>query len=68
MIFGQTHEQLRTKRLLREQWHTWFAWYPVQLMDGRRAWLQYVRRKRHWHIGRLVKWEYCGHVTGNKIF
>jgi hypothetical protein len=26
------------------QWHDWFAWYPVQLIDGF-VWLQIVERK-----------------------
>lgn len=27
------------------EWHRWFAWHPVTLVDGRRAWLCYVQRK-----------------------
>ncbi len=25
--------------------HPWFAWYPVQLNDGRTAWLETVKRR-----------------------
>ena len=27
------------------QWHRWFAWHPVELVDKRVAWLEYVERK-----------------------
>lgn len=30
----------------------WFAWYPVKLKDGRRAWLTVVKRTRHY------RWEF----------
>ena len=29
-----------------ENWHYWFAWYPVRLDSDRVAWLQMVERKR----------------------
>ena len=41
----------------KKHWHTWFAWWPVVLVDGRRAWWQYVeRRVTHWYHG--SEWEY----------
>ena len=29
----------------KEKWFSWFAWYPVQLLDGRWAWLQRIERR-----------------------
>jgi len=26
-------------------WHSWFAWHPVLLNDGRMAWLETIERK-----------------------
>lgn len=28
----------------RGEWSKWFAWHPVTLDDGRRAWLEMVER------------------------
>ena len=27
-------------------WRRWFAWHPVQLIGGRRAWLRFVERNQ----------------------
>jgi len=49
MIFGKTYKE---EAEITDRWwkqyiqpHSWFAWYPVRLQDGRRAWLEYVVRK-----------------------
>jgi hypothetical protein len=32
------------------EWHPWFAWRPVRLISGERAWLRVVsRRDMFWH-------------------
>jgi hypothetical protein len=43
------------------EWHRWFAWYPVPVIDGKRryAWFQSVERK--WGTSRysgIIKWRY----------
>ena len=40
----------------KEQWHDWFAWYPIRVGEHDCRWLETVRRK-----GRMVwghDWEY----------
>ncbi|HEY6018532.1 MAG TPA: hypothetical protein VIY48_01095 [Candidatus Paceibacterota bacterium] len=33
-----------------EQWHPWFAWYPVYHIDSRTwMWLETVNRRLVWH-------------------
>lgn len=44
MIWGETKAE-RNERMF-ETWTKWFAWVPVELEDGRMAWLQTVYRKR----------------------
>ncbi|WP_026868798.1 hypothetical protein [Inquilinus limosus] len=52
MIFGMTNtersyrEQLRRQQ--RRKWRSWFAWRPVQLTNGRYAWLQTVETAMVW--------------------
>jgi hypothetical protein len=29
------------------EWHSWFAWFPVEVGDGQTAWLQTVERRLH---------------------
>lgn len=41
MIWGETWEH-RNERC--REWHSWFAWRPVGLIDGRLAWLEVVER------------------------
>jgi hypothetical protein len=31
----------------REEWHRWFAWYPVRI-GNQRVWLETVERKGRW--------------------
>lgn len=57
------------KRNLEEQWHKWFAWYPVcvnknTLDKAKYAWLEYVWRKddttmryHDWLYKELQEWE-----------
>jgi hypothetical protein len=42
MIWGETDEQ-KISRL--RKWRRTFAWWPVQLSDGRRAWLCHVEKR-----------------------
>ena len=46
MIFGKTYSQqerdLQAEIAERAKWRTWFAWFPVELSDGRWAWWQNV--------------------------
>lgn len=44
------------KKREREQWHRWFAWYPVRLADNDCRWLEYVERKGELDDGWW--WEY----------
>jgi len=40
-------------------WHNWFAWYPVDTVDGGWAWLVIVKRRRcqfHSHIDGGLGW------------
>jgi hypothetical protein len=30
---------------LTAQWHRWFAWRPVELVNGRFAWLRWLERR-----------------------
>lgn len=43
MIWGETYEMRQARE---GKWHTWFAWYPTWLADGRIAWLQTIERRR----------------------
>lgn len=37
---------LHRKLLAKQEWHKWFAWFPVTFMDGNQtAWLCFVKRK-----------------------
>lgn len=50
MRFGKTnieiYEKYEKRRLTKSG--KWFAWYPVQLKDGRTVWLEYVYRMHKW--------------------
>jgi hypothetical protein len=39
--FGKTKD----KHEFLENWHDWFAWYPVEIKMGYFAWLEVVERK-----------------------
>jgi hypothetical protein len=66
MKFGETVTQWHTRKMKRRnkmeeagllEWHPWFAWYWVDLDDGRTAWLETVERK---YVG---LWAYSVHLT-----
>jgi len=42
MIWGKTYKEQKIHRQTK-----WFAWYPVQLKDGRWCWLECVWRFEH---------------------
>jgi len=44
---GETEEQ----RMVREdEWHKWFAWFPLQMPDGTWVWLERVERRARRYI------------------
>lgn len=49
---GETIEE-RSKRL--EEWHLWFAWYPVRVGPHDCRWLEYVERRMT-----FFSWGVCG--------
>lgn len=64
MIYGKTNQEQTIEKLAwREKyyhtWHKWFAWYPIQLRNGRKVWWQTIYRKRYNPINRSNwYWEY----------
>lgn len=59
MIWGRTKQQAHDRLRALNQWQPWFAWHPVQLDDGRWAWLRTVeRRGQYLHGGWEVYWEW----------
>jgi hypothetical protein len=55
---GETHEE---KALRLENWHRWFAWYPVRVGSHDCRWLEAVERKgtfRGWIGDPYWEWEY----------
>ncbi len=57
MIWGSTYETQNLKLI----WNEWFAWHPVQLLDGRWVCGQTILRK-YWKpegtSNVLSRWEY----------
>ena len=53
MVWGRKDS---TRPNLRE-WHSWFAWRPVCLEDGRWAWLCRLERKMDW--GFVLGMDWC---------
>jgi hypothetical protein len=56
MKWGKTKSQKIKEELFRNNWHKWFAWYPIH--NGNQwVWLEYVERRRsdYWSH---YKWEY----------
>ena len=37
------------KNKVKEDWHDWFAWYPVRVAEGDCRWLETVERKGELH-------------------
>jgi hypothetical protein len=46
-----------------QEWHTWFAWRPVVLSDGRIAWFHRIQRRWQHDDGNWAgdnsHWEYA---------
>lgn len=42
------------KNKLKEDWHDWFAWYPVRVAEGDCRWLETVERKGELHYDFLA--------------
>lgn len=61
MIFncGLTWEE---KFKLKQQWHRWFAWYPVRTGDHECRWLEYIEQqliiRRYPSHRTITLWEY----------
>ena len=51
MLFGETYA---AKHARLTKWRTWFAWRPVQLPDGRMAWLQPVWRRSYYDYDKPI--------------
>lgn len=48
-------------------WHSWFAWYPVWIIDGDDeylVWWEHVVRRRVWVEDRYI-WQYDFHRGGS---
>lgn len=41
----------RTAPIALDDWHRWFAWFPVTMVDGSRAWLEPVARRALSNVG-----------------
>lgn len=39
------------RRKDKEQWHKWFAWYPIRVIDGSCRWLEIVHRSGYSYTG-----------------
>jgi len=49
------------KRLAREQWHRWFAWFPVKVGERDCRWFEFVERKGAYYFTLYESgwdWEY----------
>lgn len=51
MIWGETTAAFNLRITA---WHPWFAWHPIQLEDGRMAWLCQVERQ--WRVDECANW------------
>ena len=56
-----TNKTWEHKYYKKEQWHRWFAWYPVDIeefTDGSKikVWFQTIWRRGEWYDG--WEWEY----------
>ena len=57
MILGKTYLDKRNIKKYKND--VWFAWYPIQLEDGRWIWLQKVKRFLTSSIsGRMLWYKY----------
>jgi hypothetical protein len=37
------------KRAAKQEWHNWFAWFPVRVGDRDCRWFETVKRKGHYY-------------------
>lgn len=72
MIFGKTVHQKREEAQARLKYlyenRVWFAWHPVQLNDGRRAWLTNVERDYGISITENSKEYYIAWASDDPIY
>lgn len=61
MIWGSTNAEKDARIKALAQWRPWFAWHPVQTIDGRWAWLRTVERRGQyvWADYPVWVWDYC---------
>jgi hypothetical protein len=57
MKWGQRDKDKVKEKNKREP-HNWFAWHPVILSDGRKAWLETVEREKAYTFAHGDKWFY----------
>ena len=43
MMWNKESDESRRKRL--SEWHSWFAWHPVQINDAKKIWFQWIERR-----------------------
>ena len=56
MIFNilSKSEKKRLRREYLENWHDWFAWYPVRMNAVQVAWLEIISRKYEYLQGKNI--------------
>lgn len=37
--------RLKDPREIGDDWHTWFAWYPITTINNTTVWLEFVERR-----------------------
>jgi hypothetical protein len=56
-IDKRRNDALRPAWEEQQQWHAWFAWWPVKVAPDRSAWLQFVQRRiTPWDAQGELKW------------
>lgn len=63
MIYGQTTQELNEG----QSWQLVFLWFPVRLIDGRKAWLETVEAKDFYFEGEFFETKYRHAESVNKI-
>jgi hypothetical protein len=52
-------ETIKEKKIRLEQWHDWFAWYPVRVGSHDGRWLETIKRQGLFDsCDRLYAWRY----------
>lgn len=59
---GVIKQAFRDRRARRANWHKWFAWHPVRLLDGSRVWLRPVYRRNVWYLKTSRKTQEYGNI------